>query len=67
MTPPWCYTGGMAEVMTVRMRSDVATYVARLADSSGLSMAAVIETLIDEARRRGWTVEPRRGAVVENP
>lgn len=55
----------MSEVFTVRLRTSIAEYVARLSEGSGLSKAAVIEVLLDEARRRGWSVESRRGAVTE--
>lgn len=56
----------MAEVLTVRINSANSMYVRRQAEQSGLSVSATIETLIDEARRRGWTLEARRGAVVED-
>ena len=55
----------MAEVFTVRLSTRAAEYVARLSDGSGLSKAAVIEVLLEGARRRGWSVEPSRGTVTE--
>ena len=49
------------------MSNEAHAYVLRLTEESGMSMAAVVQTLLDEARRRGWTVSPRAGEVVEAP
>ena len=46
--------------MYVRLRSDVIAYVRSLADESGESLAFTVETLLDEARRRGWRLNGRQ-------
>lgn len=51
----------------VRVSDDNDAYVRKLADEAGMSVAAVVGTLLDEARRRGWAVSPRAGEVVEQP
>lgn len=50
---------------TLRLNNELDTWLQRLAEGSGMSMNATIETLLDAAKRRGWTVEQRPGAVVE--
>lgn len=49
----------------VRVSNDTNAYVRAQSEQSGMSVAAVVQTLLDEARRRGWTVSPRAGEVVE--
>ena len=47
-----------------RLGNETHAYVTRLAEESGMSVAAVVQTLLDEARRRGWGVSPRAGEVI---
>ena len=49
----------------VRVDNDTNAYLRHLVDESGMTLAAVVRTLIDEARRRGWSVSSRPGVVVE--
>lgn len=55
----------MASLYT-RVSNKTYAYVQRLAEESGMSVAAVVQTLLDEAERRGWSVSPRAGEVVES-
>ena len=49
----------------VRVSNQTDAWLRGLADETGMSLAAVVQTLLDEARRRGWSVSPRAGQVVE--
>ena len=41
-------------------------YLAVMAQASGLSMSAVINALTDEARRRGWAIDPAPGITIRD-
>ncbi len=41
----------------VRLSDEAHGYLVRLSGSSGISMTGVIDLVILEARRRGWTVD----------
>lgn len=49
-----------------RVSNQTDAYVRGLAEEAGMSVAAVVEILLDEARRRGWSVSSRAGEVVES-
>lgn len=51
---------------TIRLPNELYVWASRLADECGMSLNATITTLLDEARRRGWSVSPRAGEVVES-
>lgn len=52
--------------LTVRLPNALHAWLQQLCDESGMSLNAAITTLLDEARRRGWSVSPRAGEVVES-
>jgi hypothetical protein len=43
------------------------TYLTAMSQGSGLSMSAVLNALVDEARRRGWAIDPAPGITIREP
>jgi hypothetical protein len=50
-------------VLYTRVSDPVSAYLAQLAADTGLSMARIVDTLLDEARRRNWSIEEPRMTV----
>lgn len=50
-----------------RVSDETLAFVKRQHEDSGLSMARVVETLLEEASRRGWSVRPPRVTADSRP
>jgi hypothetical protein len=42
-------------------------YLSAMSQGSGLSMSAVVNALVDEARRRGWAIDSVPGVRIMEP
>ena len=42
-------------------------YLTVMSQAAGLSMSAVINALVTEARRRGWAIDPAPGITIREP
>ena len=51
------YARVMPHTTYVRISDEAHDYLVRLSGASGISMTGVIDLVILEARRRGWTVD----------
>lgn len=55
----------MTQTLYARVSDEAHAYVSGLAQQCGLSIAAVTDAILEEARRREWTVDPRPALIKE--